>query len=125
MQTFSVPQTLPEDGFKVPVEATFLGFRNVPLIAIAYNNTSSSLVLFEEFVEYKVCRTRRYHYSKIDCIGVFRTIGTENIEINFRNSLFSFSGNLFEKENLIELIQFFKRKGLNLTDGAAALLDKR
>lgn len=124
MQTINIPQTLPETGYKVPVVATFIGFKNVPLIAVAYNNISSSLTLFEDHIEYKVCRTRRYNYSKIDSVGVFRTIGTENIKINFRNSLFSFSGNLFEKENLIELLKFFQRKHLKLTGEAAALLNE-
>ena len=124
MKTITIPQNLPETGFKVPVVATFIGFKNIPLIAVAYNNVSSSLILFEDYTEYKVCRTRRYSYSKIDSVGVFRTIGTENIEFNFRNSLFSFSGNLFEKENLIELLRFFQRKGLKLTDKAAALLNE-
>ena len=124
MQTITIPQNLPETGYRVPVVATFIGFKNVPLIAVAYNNISSSLILFEDYVEYKVCRTRRYNYSKIDSVGVYRTIGTENIEFNFRSSLFSFSGNLFEKENLIELLEFFQRKGLKLTDKAAALLNE-
>ncbi len=119
MQTINIPQALPETGFKVPVRATFIGFKKIPLIAVASNSLTSSLILFENHIEYKVCRTRRYSYSKIDSIGIFRTVGTENIEINNRNSLFSFSGNVFEKENLIEILKFFKRKQIHLTNKAA------
>ena len=123
MKTITIPHILPENGFKIPVRATFIGFRNVPLIAIATNSLNHSLILFENCVEYKVCRTRRYNYSKIDSVGIFRTIGTENIEINFHNSLFSFSGNLFEKENLLELLQFFKLKEISLTDKAVDFVE--
>ncbi len=103
---------IPAEGYSVPIIASFRGFKNVPLVALAYNNLSPKLIIYPDHIQFKVVFTFTKKYNEISNISIFRTIGTENIIFLFKDSKLTFSANLADRKALKTLVIFLKNKDL-------------
>ena len=119
-----IPAKLDSNGFQVPLLASFTGIKQIPLVAISHNNISPVLIIYEDSIKYKVIKKKSMPYSEIYEVNILDTIGTKNVQIVFKNSFFTFSGNLFDKDNLLEVLKFFKRKNVNLSPSAKKYLNR-
>lgn len=113
-----IPEKLDRNGFQVPLIASFTGIKRIPLVALSHNSISPALTIYEDSFKYKVFKEKIAPYSEIYEVDILDTLGTKNIKIVFKNSFFTFSGNLFNKDNLLEVLKFFKRKNVNLSSSA-------
>ena len=89
--------------------------------------------VFEDRFQYKVMKIVERKYSDIEQIDarfgkyIWGKNGIEEsvlLIIKFKNSIFAFSCIFWRKENGIEVLKFFKRKGLLLSDRAKGLFIK-
>jgi hypothetical protein len=119
-----IPEKLDRNGFQVPLLASFTGIKRIPLVALSHNSLSPALTIYEDSLKYKVFKEKIVPYSEIYEVDILDTIGTKNVEIVFKNSFFTFSGNLFDKDNLLEVLKFFKRKNVNLSLSANRYLSR-
>ena len=113
-----IPEKLDGNGFQIPLLASFTGIKVIPLVALSHNSLSPALTVYEDSLKYKVLKEKVVPYSEIYEVDILDTVGTKNIRILFKNSPFTFSGNLFHKDNLLELLKFFKRRNLKLSPSA-------
>lgn len=79
--------------------------------------------LYPDGVEFRVFIKRRKSYSQIERIDALKTVATRNVVIVWKDSVFAFVGNVRDEESFYEVLQFFRRKGLPLSDSARQLLD--
>ncbi|HEV2800727.1 MAG TPA: hypothetical protein VGW12_09530 [Pyrinomonadaceae bacterium] len=118
-----IPEPLPREGVRVPLRAAFTGIKGVPLLAVAHNNAAPVLELFRDTVRTRVIRAQRKPLSSIERVNCLRTVGTRNVEIIWRDSLFTFSGNVEDDDWLAAVLCFFRRCGVPLSDRARQYLD--
>jgi len=119
-----IPEKLDRNGFRVPLLASFTGIKRISLVALSHNSLSPALTIYEDSFKYKVFKETVVPYSEIYEVDILDTVGTKNIEIVFKHSFFTFSGNLFHKDNLLEVLKFFKRKNVNLSSSANRYLSR-
>jgi hypothetical protein len=119
-----IPNPLPRNGFEVPLRAAFLVFKSAPLLAVATNNAAPRLVLFDDAIEFRVVTRQRRRWEELERVDVRQTFGTQNIILHWRRNFFAFSANVGTEPLLIELVRFFHRHGLELTQQAAAVAAK-
>jgi hypothetical protein len=124
MTSLTIPDPLPADGFPVPLRASFLVFRRVPLLGVASNSAAPKLVLYLDHLAYRVLGSRRKAYAEIETVGALQGFGTQNVLLVWKGSLLAFSGNLGRADALVEVLRFFQRRRLPLSDRAKALLRK-
>lgn len=122
MLTLHLPNTLPSEGFKVPIVASFAGFKHIPILAFAHNSATPSFLLYADGVEHKVWRGKRRSYAEIESLGISQLPLTQNFVLTFKNSLITFSGNLLEVEDLRVLVDYLSRRGVPLTADAQKLV---
>jgi hypothetical protein len=120
----NLSEPLPLEGVKVPLYAAFTGIQGVPLIALGTNSASPLLRLYEDAVEFKVFRTHRKSYTLIARINILQLPLTQNIELIWRDSPFTFAANLGREDWLLQLVRFFDNRQLELTPRARAFLTK-
>jgi hypothetical protein len=119
----NIPEILPENGYTIPLVASFLSFKKAPLyIALAHNNAFPLFILFHDHIEYRVLLKKSKYYHEIEYIDIRESVLTENIVIAFKDSHFTFSGNLMNKKNLMKVLSFFEKKGICLKDSARQAL---
>jgi len=117
-----IPDKLDRNGFQIPLLASFTGIKLIPLVALSHNSLSPALTIYEDSLKYKVLKEKVVPYSDIYEVDILDTVGTKNIRVVFKNSSFTFSGNLFHKDNLLELLKFFERKNVKLSPSAIRYL---
>ncbi len=79
----------------VPVLATFTGIRGLPWwYAVATNNASPLFVLEPDGLAFRVIRQQRRRFAAIRCVDVRQAAGTVNIDVTFRDSIFTFAANV-------------------------------
>lgn len=118
----AIPDPLPAEGWVVPLRAAFTGFKRFPLLAIAHNNAHPHLALFDDRLECRVLRARSRPITVIESIDIVQARGTNNLRVLWRDSSWAFVANVRTEDLLRELVAFFHRKGVGLSDRAARLL---
>ena len=114
----------------VPLVAAFKGVKFFPEpLAIGYNNFNPKLILNDDCIEFRcLFFMNRKKYDQIEKIDIYVSkkktfgIGTVNVCISFKDSLFTFVGNLNNVEELKKLLKTLKAKKLNLTEKASQLM---
>lgn len=107
-------RNMPKDGTKIPLRISFIGLKAAPAIALAHNNFWPLLVLFENHLVQRAVFRKAKKYSQIEYVDVSVT-DTENLDIAYADSWFTFSCKLHSKKDLIKVLEFFDRKGVKLT----------
>jgi hypothetical protein len=120
-----IPDALPDSGFTIPLRASFLVFKTFPLLGVATNTASPRLDLFNDRVEFRVIRRQIRHYADLEYIDARQTLGTQNIILCWRGRSFAFAANLGAEEPLVELLRFFQRRAIALTERARSIVAKR
>lgn len=107
-------------GMAIPLRVSFIGLKSMPAIAVAYNNFAPMLVLFEDHLVQRVIFKQARKYSEIEYVEVSLT-DTDNLDIAYAGSSFTFSCKLQEKRDLTKVLQFLERKGVRLGERAKRL----
>lgn len=115
-----IPNPLPDDGYAVPLRATFTGIKNVPLLALAHNNLSARFVLFPDHLAYRVMFQKERPYAAIEAIDASHRL--KQIEIVWRGKWLTLTAGFRKHAPLLEVLQFFDDKNLPLTDNAQQVL---
>ncbi|HKY08218.1 MAG TPA: hypothetical protein VJQ55_08255 [Candidatus Binatia bacterium] len=118
----AIPDPLPESGLSIPLRASFLVFKIFPLFGMATNNAAPRLVLFNDRIEFRVIASQARRYEELEYIDALQTFGTQNIILCWRRRFFAFSANLGDKGRLFDLLRFFQRRRINLTERAHSIL---
>ena len=119
-----IPQPLPKEGFAVPLDASFLVFKPLPLLGVAHNNAAPRLTLFESELEFRVLTLTRRSYVDIESVDARQWLGTQNVILGWRARLLAFSGNLGAEDRLVALLTFFDEKTGKLTARAREILNQ-
>ncbi|MCR9228453.1 MAG: hypothetical protein NXH90_13625 [Flavobacteriaceae bacterium] len=120
-----------EKDITVKLVAAFRGITFLPgPFVIGSNNANPKLVLGKNHIEYRnLVRTHKKTYAQIKKVDVYINsfrmmgVGTTNICLTFKDSMFTFSGNLNDKKRLQGLVAYFVTKGVPLTEKAKRLLE--
>lgn len=120
-----IPYPLPDSGFTIPLRASFLVFKKFPLLGAATNNAAPRLDLFKDRVEFRVITRQIRQYEDLEYIDALQTLGTQNVILCWRRRFFAFAANLGAEEPLVELLRFFQRRGIELTERARSIVAKR
>lgn len=115
-----VPEMLPEEGYKVPIRASFRGPKAIPMLALAKNNMNPLLVLHEEYLEFRVLGRASKRYTDIEWVTTYSN--HRSLRMAFVDDGFVFSAFLPNREEMASLMAFLDRKGVTLTDHARSLL---
>jgi len=116
---------------EIHLVAAFKGVKFIPPpFVFGHNNLNPKLILKEAEIEFKsLLFTQHKPYTSIDKIDVFindfKVLGitTTNIIIVFKDSIFTFTGNLNSLEKLKELVALFDDKQCPLSEKAQRLSD--
>lgn len=116
---------LPDAGVKVPVWATFTGVRVVPFLALGTNSFAPLLRLHEDRVEFKVIRTHARSLGDIERVDARRLgrRGAALITIEWRGESLTLSASIHLMRLTVQVLAFFARKNVPLSEGARALLN--
>ena len=107
----------------IPLRAAFLGLRGLPWIALASSDVRARLVLHPDGVEHRVAlRTERRRYADILVADYRSAWRTENVELVFRNSPLTFTGNTGDRKVAAHLLRGLKARGVPLSPRAERLL---
>jgi len=117
-----IPKPLPAEGFSVPLRASFLVFKALPLLGVAHNNAAPRLTLFEDHLEYRVLTLTRKTYADIEAVDARRWIGTRSVILCWRARMLAFAGNVGAGDQLVTLLKFFEERGGKLTPRARNIL---
>jgi len=113
-----IPDPILPEGVSIPLSVAFSGIKNLPLLSLANNSANPKLLIFEDATETKVLSSSRRPLSEIESIDVTKTLGTFHLTINWKNRWFDFTAAVEGDETLRSVVEFFRRKGVTLRDGA-------
>lgn len=113
---------LPNEGVQVPIRATFTGIAGIPLLAVGTNSLFPTFKLFNDYIEGRVILKQHRPYTEMKKVGVFQTFITNNLKITWHDSFFTLIANVRDPDDLIEVVNFLKRKQVPLTQAAEKLL---
>jgi hypothetical protein len=108
-------------GLDIPLKISFTGLKSFPGVALAHNSMAPMLVLHENHLVQRVIFKSPRKYSEIEYVDVTVT-DSENLDIAYADSRFTFSGRPEQKHDLARALQFFERKGVRLGENARKLL---
>ncbi len=123
MQTLFIPREINDDGFNVPLNRTLTGFNFLPEISFSKNSFSPRLILYKDHFLYKVIIEKSAKYSDIEKVDAAAYLA-KNLTLYFEDSVFRFTAQFNQREDLIELLKFFQQKSLPLTHKALVLIEK-
>ena len=63
---FNLPGQLPLEGIRVPLLSTFRSVRGLGFLSLSDNNMNPKLVLYENYLEYRVILTNMITYGQIE-----------------------------------------------------------
>lgn len=120
MKTISIPQNIGAEGFQIPIVVAFTGFKFLPpVIAFSKNGASPSFILHQNHLSYKVFRRKSAKYSDIEKIDIGPR--AKNLILDFKESVFRVTFHISQREDLIEVLHFFQKKSVQLSDRAREL----
>lgn len=117
-----LPDPLPPDGVPIPILATFVGLRGVPLLSLGHNSLRPIFRLYPDAIETRVYRKRRRPYSEIERVHVVTAPWTRNVEIDWRGSVLTFAANVRQEPWRRAVLRFLADRGAPLTPAARHLL---
>lgn len=118
-------QTVLSDGGRnIPLIAAFAGWKGIPWIGWASSNIGPRLVLHRDHLEFKVIRTRTRPYTDVSNVDYRRAIWTENVVIEFADSIASFAGNAANRSVAQDAVRFLFEKGCPLSERAKELISQ-
>jgi hypothetical protein len=112
-----IPSPLPDGGLAVPLRASFVVFKRLPLLDVATNNAAPRLELFEDRIELRVITRQMRRYEDLEYVDALQTLGTQNIILCWRRRFFAFAANVGVEHLLVGLLRFFQHRGIDLTEG--------
>ena len=118
----SPAQTRANEGIAVPLRISFIGLKSLGWVSLAHNNLAPLLVLFDDHLVQRVIFRKARRYSGIEYVDVTRT-DTDNLEIAYAGSPFTFACKLEARQDLGEVLRFFAGKGVRLGEGARRRLE--
>ncbi|MGU3495637.1 hypothetical protein ACLBXM_16475 [Xanthobacteraceae bacterium A53D] len=110
------------DSLHVPLVAAFSGWKRLPWLSFSHSNIAPRLVLHPDRVACKVVFTRIRPYAAISRVDYRRGIGTENVVLEFSDSLVSFSGNTANRALARAAVRLLRERGCPLSERAERLL---
>jgi hypothetical protein len=119
-----IPDPLPEGGFSIPLRASFLVFKKLPIFGVATNNAAPRLSLHKDHIEFRVITRQIRQYEDLESVDARQTFGTQNIVLHWRRGFFAFCANVGAEESLVALLQFFQSRGIELAERAGWILAK-
>ncbi|VZR90594.1 hypothetical protein PERCYII40_4177 [Pseudomonas aeruginosa] len=105
-----------DSGLNVRLVAAFAGWKGIPWLCWAHSDLSPRLVLHADRVEFRVIRTRSKPYSSISRVDYRKWHYTENIVLEFTDSLTTFIGNTMNPATARQAIRYLQEKGCPLSD---------
>jgi hypothetical protein len=118
-----IPQTIPMEGFKVPVLATFTGQRGSPRqLFKSHNNLNPSLIIFEDRLECRVILRKAILLSEIENVDIWNSFATRSLQVYVKGKEDLFTANLFSRRNLAQVLGFLKNRGVLLSNHARDFL---
>lgn len=122
-----IPNPIPQQGFVVPVSASFFTTRSTEGIsnslALGHNGLNPLLKLYEDHIDYRFFLKKSKKLDDIEKIDATSSTGTKNLIFYFKNEESVFTANLYSEINFKETLRFFQRKGVHLTDTAKAFME--
>lgn len=109
-----------DSGLNVRLVAAFAGWKGIPWLCWAHSDLSPRLVLHADRVEFRVIRTRSKPYSSISRVDYRKWHYTENIVLEFTDSLTTFIGNTMNPATARQAIRYLQEKGCPLSERASA-----
>jgi hypothetical protein len=70
-----IPSPLPDGGLAVPLRASFLVFKRLPLLGVATNNAAPRLELFENRIELRVITRQIRRYEDLEYVDARQALG--------------------------------------------------
>lgn len=111
------------DGARIPLVAAFSGWKGIPWISWSSSTLKPTLILHPDHIECRVVRTRRKPYGSVSRVDYRETVGTNNIVLEFSDSLSSFVGNTAARDLARDAILQLARRNCPLSPRAERLLD--
>ncbi|MEL4070815.1 hypothetical protein WKW50_11755 [Ochrobactrum sp. GPK 3] len=112
-----------QNSLNIPLRASFGGWKAIPWIAWGHNNIGPRLTLHDDRIEFRLFRLRSRPYSSVSRVDYRTMRGTENIVLEFKNSLTTFIGNAADRTLARNAVQYLGEKGCPLSANASALLE--
>lgn len=116
-QTEKMPHSL-----SIPLKASFGGWTFLPWFAWGSNSMKPKLILHADTIEFRLFRLRQKPYTSIAKVDYRSAWRTENIIIEFSDSINTFIGNTGDRDITRNAIQRLNEKGCLLSDAATALI---
>lgn len=111
------------DGLRVPLVAAFSGWKGIPWLSWSSSNINPTLILHPDHIECRVIRTRRKPYEAVSRVDYRETFGTNNVVLEFADSISSFAGNTANRVTARDAINQLSTRGCPLSPRARSLLD--
>lgn len=111
------------EGARIPLIAAFSGWKGIPWISWSSSTLKPTLILHPDHIECRVVRTRRKPYEAVSRVDYRETVGTNNIVLEFTDSLSSFVGNTASRDLARDAILQLARRNCLLSPRAERLLD--
>jgi hypothetical protein len=105
------------EGRSVPLRISFVGLKSLGWVALAHNNFRPLLVLHGDHLEQRVVFRKARRYPEIERVDV-TTTDSDNLEIAYAGSAFTFACKLKSQQDLAGVLEFFASKGVSLGEGA-------
>lgn len=112
-----------QNSLNIPLKASFGGWKAIPWIAWGHNNIGPRLTLYDDRIEFRLFRLRSRPYSSVSRVDYRTMRGTENIVLEFKDSLTTFIGNAADRSLARNAVQYLGEKGCPLSKSASALLE--
>lgn len=109
-------------SLNVPLKASFGGWKFLPWFAWGSNSMKPKLILHAEVMEFRLFKLRQKPYTSIAKVDYRSAWRTENIIIEFSDSVSTFIGNTGDRDITRNAIRFLHDKGCLLSEAATALI---
>ena len=108
---------------QVELKAAFGGLTWLPWwISISQSNLSPLLDLQDDRIVYKIIGRGEARYEDVVAVDFRRTIGTRNVQLAFKGSCRTFTGNVADDGQARAALAMLRDKGCPLSDRASAYL---
>ena len=122
-----IPEKIPTAGLNIPVAGCYEMEKSTAPFAVGgyqqYNNIFPEFVIFEDRFAYRILKSVRCKYSEIEQIDVSGLGPAQMIIFKLKASNTAVGLDLFRKENLKELLEFFKRKKIPFSQKTQKLIE--
>lgn len=114
------------NSLNVPLKASFGGWKFLPWIAWGSNSLKPKLTLHTDRIEFRLFRLRQKPYTSVSLVDYRSSWRTENIVIEFSDSVSTFIGNTGDRELTRTALIYLRDKGCPISERAKLLIvDKK